>query len=361
MLVPVVGSAQGLVVTGRVVRVGTIDSVPVTGRMVTLHEVGLSGGRPVDSALTTKSGTYRLRTSRQDSTASYLTSVQHDGIGYFSAPLRGRAGTDTVGTLFVYDTSSVRPDIVLTERHLIVRSAEDDGSRRVIELIVLRNQGSLTRIASDTSDPVWQGAIPAEAIQFELGESDLSAQAVYRRGDSVAVAAPMTPGEKQVIYGYLIPVSVRNLSFPLDHSVGRLNLLIEDQTASVSGSGLVLLGVEELDNRFYRRFGADTVSSGSRVEVRFAPARLSANSLWWLVIAVAGLTLIGVLIWWIMHSPEAPAPPPDARALATQIAGLDAEFEQQPGTAAEQAGYRKRRAELKISLNRALSSHRRLD
>ncbi len=342
-------------------RVGATDSVPVTDRMVTLHEVGFGGGRPVDSAVTSRSGTYRLRTSRKDSTASYLTSVQHDGVGYFSAPLLGRADTDTVGTLFVYDTSSVRPDMVLTERHLIVRSAEVDGSRRVIELIVLRNQGSLTRIASDTSDPVWQGAIPAEAIQFELGESDFSAQAIYRRGNSVAVAAPMTPGEKQVIYGYLIPGSVRDLAFPLDHSVGRLNLLIEDATASVSGSGLVLMGEEELDDRLFRRFGADTVLSGSLIEVRFAPAPLSANSLWWLVIAVAGLTLFGALIWWIRRSPQAVAPILDANALATQIAGLDAEFEQQPGTPEEQTAYKKRRAELKSCLNRALSSHRHGD
>ncbi|MFQ5703139.1 MAG: hypothetical protein ACE5HT_03875 [Gemmatimonadales bacterium] len=312
--------------------------------------------------MTDRSGRYRLRSPNRDSTASYLVSVQHDGIGYFSTPLTGSAAENTANTLYVYDTSSVEPEILLTERHFIVRSAQEDGSRRVIELIVLRNPGSLTRIARDTSDPVWEGAIPSEAVQFELGESDLSVQAIYRRGDSVAIAAPMPPGEKQIIYGYVVPRSVSKLILPLDHAAGRVNVMLQDTSASVTGGTLALRGVEELDDVFFRRYGADSVPRGSRIEVHFAATRFSANSLWWLVVAAAGVTLLGALIWWLRSVPQVTSPASDPDVLALQIATLDAEFEQlSTPTRVQQESYHKRRAELKGLLNRALSSQGKLD
>ena len=38
-----------------------------------------------------------------------------------------------------------------------------------------------------------------------MGESDLSPDAVTRRGDSVLVLAPIAPGDKQLTLQYVIP------------------------------------------------------------------------------------------------------------------------------------------------------------
>ena len=137
-------------------------------------------------------GRYRLQASEFDSTAIYVVSAEHDGIAYFTLPIRP-SGEDagTAEPLLVYDTSSTVPELHLAQRHVIVRPRSSEGTFRVLEILVLENRGRLTRISPDSVTPVWLGAIPEGAIQFQVGESDVSDQAVTRRGDSVAVIAPV--------------------------------------------------------------------------------------------------------------------------------------------------------------------------
>ena len=359
---PAAGYAQGFRVTGQVVRVTAGDSVPVQNRLVVLHEVALTGGRPVDSTYTNRQGRYRLLAQTLDTTVSYLVSVDHDGIGYFSTPLQTSGQTaDTASTLVVYDTAYAGSDIVLVERHLIVRAADEDGSRRVIELIVLENRGTSTRITSDTSRPVWQGAIPHEAMELEVGQSDVSAQAVYRRGDSVAIAAPIPPGEKQILVSYLIPGSVEVLTIPLDHPVARLTVLLEDTTASIAQGPLVLRGMEELDDTFFYRYNATAVAEGTPLAVRFASQPLSLVAFWWVVVPLSALALGGGLWWWLRHAQAAAPVITDGDTLAARIAALDEAFEARADkvTSEERQAYRRQRAELKSLLQAALARRHR--
>ncbi len=338
-------------------RITSGDSVPLASAWVVLHEVTLTGGGPVDSVRTNASGRYAMTLSPIDTTATYLASIEHDGIGYFSEPIDVvSAGRDMVETLVVYDTSYAEPDIAVAERHIIIRSAEDDGSREVIELVVLLNAGRFTRIAGDTSQPVWEGAMPAGVIQFEVSESDVSPQAIFRRGNSIAVVAPIPPGEKQFLVSYLIPSNLDELNIPLDHAIGRLNLLLEDTTAVVAQGPVVLRGVEELDDVFFHRYSAVNVRAGTVMVVRLDSAPLSAESLWWVLIALAGVTLGGALIWWLKQQRQ-PVPQPvvhDADTLAAQIAALDMSVEDREVSATDRASYQRHRAELKAQLSKML-------
>ena len=107
---PSLGFAQGFRVTGRVVLGTETDSIPLANRMAVLHVVGLQGGRPVDSMLTDSNGEYRLLSPTRDTTAGYLVSVEHDGVGYFSEPWVGRAkGTSTPATLVAFLTTHQPP------------------------------------------------------------------------------------------------------------------------------------------------------------------------------------------------------------------------------------------------------------
>ena len=91
----------------------------------------------------------------------FFVSASHHGIAYLTPPMRASSSVDeAVGTLVVYDTSSSSPSISLEQRHLVFRTDEETGARQVLELLVLSNKGSLTRIASGDTTPVWLGAIP---------------------------------------------------------------------------------------------------------------------------------------------------------------------------------------------------------
>ncbi|MBI2404069.1 MAG: hypothetical protein HYV20_15300 [Gemmatimonadetes bacterium] len=352
--------AQGFRVSGRVVSVAGADSTPLAGTWAVLHQVSLRGGSPVDSARTDRGGRYQVRAAVRDTTTVYIVSVTYAGIAYFTAPLHARRGTSqgTAETLAVYDTSSTSPVVEMAQRHVIVRRPGADGARQVLELLVLRNTGAGTRIASDTARPVWQGALPRGAIELEVGESDVSAEAVYRRGDSIAVVAPVPPGEKQVVVSYVLPRARRALDLTVDQPIARLNLLVEDSAAQLVGDALERVESEMIEGTSFVRFAGNDVVAGAHVLVQFPRGRFSLGNLWWVVVALAGAALAaGLVLAWRRTLPAAASPlPGNPNVIAAEIAALDAAFEQRPeATPEERAAFQRRRAALKARLEELLS------
>jgi hypothetical protein len=302
---------------------------------------------------TDRAGRYRLRAPSRDTTASYLVSVQHHGIAYFTEPLAGRlTPPDTLGTLVVYDTSSTSPPITLLERHVIVRSGDADGSRRIVELLVLRNTGERTRIPADAGDPVWELTLPREATQLEFGAGDVSERAVAHRGDRLEVAAAVPPGERQLLVGYLVPASRATLRLPLDQDVGRIHVLLEDSSAAVEAP-LEPRGWERLEGAPFRRFTAETVTAGGEVVIRFdRGGGIPEGLVLWIVVPVAALVLGAGLWWWWRGTGGAPSAvaEDDPERLAAEIAALDA-----AAAGRQDEAYRARRAQLKARLTAALT------
>src|SRR5919107_828614 len=173
--------AQTIPAEGRVVRP---DSTPVAGVRVVLHRVGQVLQGPVDSTNTDSRGRFRLRFIA-DTSAIYLLSARYSGIEYFSPPVH---------------TNPARPD---------------------------------------TSRPTWVGALPRGTMGLELGESDVSPEAVGRGGDSLIVTAAIAPGEKQLTLEYLVPAGRQVLELPLTEAVPMLNVLAEESEVVVSGGTLV--------------------------------------------------------------------------------------------------------------------------
>ncbi|UCD23941.1 MAG: hypothetical protein JSW51_13065 [Gemmatimonadota bacterium] len=321
------------------------------------------GGRPIDSVLTDGNGAYRLRSAARDTAAGYLVSVEHGGVGYFSEPFI--AGDDAViaaSSIVAYDTSHSLPEITVVERHIIIRSRDADGTRRVLELIGLGNDGFVTRVTSDSTQPVWQGAIPSEALQFEVGQGDVSPQLVFRNGDSVAVMAPLSPGSKQILITYLLPASVRTLNIPVDQPVQDMNIMFEDTSATVAEGPFTLTGVEQLDQVSLFRYSAASVLAGTPIQVRFGTAGFAVARLWWIIIPIVALTMGAVLYWWLKQQPVPAATPvaadTDTDQLARQIALMDQEYEARKSSMSdtEKDTYHKKRAELKASLSEMLAA-----
>ena len=335
--------------------------------MAVLHEVGLESGRPVDSVLTGTDGEYTLRSPGRDTTAGYLVSVQHHGVGYFSEPfVSSDAPVIEAATVTAYDTSSTSPDIAVLQRHIIVRAPGADGSRRVLELIELSNDGFTTRITADSMLPVWQGAIPSGALFFEVGQGDLNPQLVSRRGDSVAVTAPIPPGSKQILVTYLLPESISSLRIPVDQRVQDMNIMFEDTNATIVEGPFALAGIETLEQVSLFRYNAVEILPGTRVTVRFAGTAFTLLQLWWVIVPVAALTMGGALYWWLKHQPTATtvtttAAESKSEQLARQIAQLDQEHEanQANMSEAERAAYRSKRSDLKARLSAMLAEERK--
>ncbi len=266
--------AGGGTVSG-ILRHGGPDGAPLAGRWVVLHQVTQGGGGPVDSTRTDAAGRWRLRAAHVDTLAIYIASTLHDGLAYFSAPLRVQAGKAVAADpLVVYDTSSGGPGIGVQRRLITFARAGTDGSREVLELLELLHGGRTTRVAPDTILPVWTGRIPAAAVEFEVQTGDFSPDAVTQRGDSVLLFAPIQPGHsRQLSYRYVIPASsAGTVVLPIDQPTAELDLLIEDTVATVSAPGLTGGGVEQLESRRFAGYRADSLPAGAPVSIVF-PAK----------------------------------------------------------------------------------------
>ncbi|HJR16112.1 MAG TPA: hypothetical protein VJ808_04595 [Gemmatimonadales bacterium] len=286
-----------------------------------LHQVAAARQGPLDSLLTDSQGRFRFA-FRADTAALYLLSARHSGIEYFSPPVRIKPERlDSTVRIVVYDTSSTVP-VSVEARHLVVAKPDQDGSRHVLDLIVLRNDAQRTRVAPDSLQPSWSGPLPRGTIGLEVGESDVSPAAVARRGDSLVVTAPLAPGEKQVTVEYVLPAGREVLDLGVAEGVPMLNVLAEEKNVVVSGGTLELADSQLLRGRSFHRW-TGSVAAGESVHVRL-PGRPRTPE-WLLAALVAPVVLVLTsAAWYVIRRKRVSGAPPGQ--LLDALAALDARY-----------------------------------
>jgi hypothetical protein len=339
---------------GVVVRGEAADSVPVPGIRVVLHRVGQMEQGPIDSSASDAAGRFGFR-FRADSGAVYLLSARYREIEYFSTPVHLGARPDTAIRLVVYDTSSRTP-VTLAARHLVVPRPDESGTREILDLVILRNEGDRTRVAPDSLGTTWVGTLPRGSEGLEVGESDVSPEAVVRRGDSLLVSGPIAPGEKQLVLQYHLPARERELRLQVRPGV-RINVLVEEAGTRVTGP-VAMADSQQIQGRAFRRWSGVPSDTGIIAVILPQP---TGGGQRWLAPLVGILALgLGSAAWWALRR-KGPVTAPAHRALEPSplleaLAELDARYAgREADTPAEEwSAYQERRASLKAQLAVAL-------
>ena len=262
-------------------------------------------------------------TFRPDTSAFYLLSAEHAGIEYFSPPVATNpVRPDTGIRVLVYDTSSTTP-ISLVARHLVITRPGQDGSRGVLDLMVLRNDSRLTRTTSDTTHPTWSAPLPPGSIGLDVSESDFSRDAVARRGDSVIVVAPFAPGEKQLTVQYLIPSGRSVVELPFRRPGAAINVLAEERGVRVTGSGVALADSQVIQGRSFRRW-TGVAQAGGVVRIVLPGTRRTPTRL--LAVLVGTLTLVLAGAGWRLLATRSIPATPRVVELIDAIAALDVRY-----------------------------------
>jgi hypothetical protein len=347
-------SAQTISANGRVL---SPDSTPVPDARVVLHRVGQDTQGPLDSTRSDRRGRFHF-SFRPDSGAFYLLSAEHAGIEYFSQPVPTTpVRPDSVMRILVYDTSTTAP-VSLEARHLVVTRPAADGSRSVLDLIVLRNDSRFTRVASDSTRPTWSGPLPQGTIGLDVAESDFSRDALARRDDSVIVIAPFAPGEKQLTVQYLIPSSRTSIELPFARPGAAINVLVEETGVLVTGSGVTLADSQVLQGRSFRRW-TGLAQPGAMVQIVLPGTTRTPT---WILAGLVG-TLLLVLVgagWPLLRGRTASARPGRGELLDS-IAALDVRYAGREGDtpADEWSVYLAERARIKAQIEASLAAERR--
>ena len=331
------------------------DSVPLPGQRVVLHRVGTTAQGPIDSAATDVRGRFRF-SYRADSATFYLASTRYAGIEYFSPPLpTNPARRDTIIQIVVYDTSSTAK-VELEARHLVVTRPGQDGSRSVLDLLMLRNPGRLTRIAGDSLASSWSVALPTGTVGLEVGESDMSAEAVSRRGDSLFIGAAIAPGEKQLTVQYQVRPRARVLELPVSADSVSVNVMVEEPGAIVVGAGLQQVDSQFIQGRSFHRWSGVPRSRGMlRITL---PGRGEAAP--WTLPVLVGLLGLGLLgIGWLALAGGAqPGVVRRREELVNAMASLDLRYQGKQSQTPEDEWrfYLTERARLKHELQATLAT-----
>jgi hypothetical protein len=321
---------------------------------VVLHRVAPDAQGPIDSTFSSTRGRFRL-SFHPDSGAFYILSARYAGIEYFSQPIpTNPERSDSTIPILVYDTSSTAP-VSLEARHLVITRPGEDGSRSVLDIMVLRNSGRVTRVAPDTLLPTWSAPLPAGSMGLELNESDFSADAVARRGDTVVVVAPFAPGEKQLTVQYLLPSGRSGFTVPVTEPGVKINVLAEEPDVGVKGQGIAFADSRVLQGRSFRRW-TGVIQKGSVIQVTL-PVR-KADSTVVLAALVGTMTLaLALAAWRLVPRPTGPLGISAAELLDT-LAALDVryagrEFDTSPD---EWKSYQQERARLKARIEASLAA-----
>jgi hypothetical protein len=340
---------------GVVVRAEASDSVPVPGVRVVLHRVGQMEQGPIDSTTADGAGRFHFRFPA-DSGSVYLLSARYREIEYFSTPVHLGARPDTAIRLVVYDTSSNAP-VTLAARHLVVPRPDESGNREILDLVILRNAGDRTRVAPDSLGTSWSGTLPRGSEGLEVGESDVSPEAVVRRGDSLLVSGPIAPGEKQLVLQYHMPAREREMRLPVPPGA-RINVLVEEAGTRVTGP-VAVADSQEIQGRSFHRWSGVPSAAGTVIITLPEPPGAGQR---WLAPLVAVLALgLGGAAWWALRrrsSAPALAPGPvNPSQLLEALAELDARYAGREADTPpdEWSAYQERRTSLKAQLAAALA------
>src|SRR5690606_11288355 len=115
-----------------------------------------------------------------DSGDVLLVSARWGGVDYFGPP----AVPGTTMVLMVADTSTTAA-VTVAARHVIVGGRSPDGSRDVVDLVVLRNEGSQTRVPGADAEGSWRMLLPPLVANATVGDGDFAPEAFDLHGDTL--------------------------------------------------------------------------------------------------------------------------------------------------------------------------------
>lgn len=368
--------AQARSVDGRVRRPVAVnaDSTgmgPAAGTWVTLHRVGKDTAGPIDSIRTDPQGHYRFRwTPFGTADGVYFASTTWGGIAYFTPPLRNAESRGDDAEITVFDTTSVRFQLTVKGRHLIVGKADTTQFRTVIEVFELSNDSLRTLVATDTTSPMptWSMSVPASALDVRANEGEISPDAFVAGPGRVSVYAPIAPGIKQVAFSYKVPNSSFPLSMRAEGGAVVFEVLLEEPQGFVTGKGFANVDPVTLEGRNFRRFLSQDVQPNAELIIELPSSGTPARNLYiaGLLVAIGMLMMVVLMRSMQRRAANRVAVEPSMRPresdapmherLAQEIAALDETYARiaEPSDAVKKA-YDIRRGELKSALGAALA------
>jgi hypothetical protein len=254
-----------------------------------------------------------------DTAARYVVATQYAEVDYFSQPLILGAGSRLAADpIVVYDTTSSGAMRLEQRLFAVFRATRGAGGRAQVvvqEMVEVANAGERTRVATDTTNPVWTMRLPQGVAEWSLAGGDITPEAVWLHADTIKVFAPVWP-DAPLRASYRYAIAAGEMRVPIDQWTGELTVLVEDTLAVLAGVPLQSLGTRELEGQRFAAYRAGPLASGSEIRITLPRGPLAPEDLLPYVIAGAGVALVAGL-WFALRRRPVSIPPETTRRRST--------------------------------------------
>ena len=233
-----------------------VGDLPADSGTVVLHRVSAQFAGAIDSVSVGEGGTFEIRlpeVSGDGTDDVFFATIRYQDVLYIGEAITAQPETAGTYVIQAYPAIPAGPDARarVRIRNLFVEPLDPGPGWAIADFFELGNDLPATLVASEHG-PTWSHALPPEAADFRVGQSDLSAGMASLSDGQVHVSASMLPGESVYLFRYTI--SSDRFSVPMEGPTGSMELLIREPAGEIAVAGLANVPEVEMEGVRYRRF-----------------------------------------------------------------------------------------------------------
>ena len=233
-----------------------VGDLPADSGTVVLHRVSAQFAGAIDSVSVGTGGAFEIRlpeVSGDGTDDVFFATIRYQDVLYIGEAITAQPETAGTYVIQAYPAIPAGPDARarVRIRNLFVEPLDPGPGWAIADFFELGNDLPATLVASEHG-PTWSHALPPEAADFRVGQSDLSAGMASLSDGQVHVSASMLPGESVYLFRYTI--SSDRFSVPMEGPTGSMELLIREPAGEIAVAGLANVPEVEMEGVRYRRF-----------------------------------------------------------------------------------------------------------
>jgi hypothetical protein len=281
-------------VSGQVIN-DTPGGGSVAGIEVSLITYVNGGAGETRTTMADDEGKFQFDNAATDN--KYLVSTKYMDVNYYYAVVFEAGKMTAYVEVKVCDATNSDEAIRVKQAHTIISAEEKD--LLVTEVLVLVNDGDKTYVGTNG---VLVFTIPQEAIDFQVPQEQ-APDYEFLGNNKVTYLVPFPPGERQVVYYYILPVASYDgltTTLPVDYPTDILDLMVAGEGIEVVATQLapadpVVIGTGE---RFIH-FRGDNLQRGTVINLRLSKASQGAGILRVILYVIIGLAIAGVAVYLV--------------------------------------------------------------
>lgn len=292
-------------VTGEIVLASGGD-IPA-GLSVTLHGFDNMQETFTGNATVEADGTYTFENVDMPEGRAYITSIEFEGAIYGSDVIVVEEGLTNVSLpIPVFQSTNDSAMLAIDRLHIFFEYYDPD-TLRVVELLLITNNGDRTVVPTEDGKPVLTFPLPEGATNLQFEDGILGGRYVEVPGgfgDTAAVRPGA--GQHQIVLAFDMPYRRKlDLIQPLSLPVNAVVILVPDDGVKVTGDLLQDAGARDVQGVNYQMYSSERIEAGTELAIsisgrpRSAGAGLVAGSPLNLTIGLGafGLALIVAGLW----------------------------------------------------------------